>query len=391
LGQFDATLAAHGRDVFRTTKAAGGAGCTACHQLDPNKFVPPIIIPIASMYPGYNPTVVFTRQAPLSPIQKSFGGPSPYFDNRLVVIDASSIGGARGFALPLKLDLARRTSLLSDDEIVGTSFDDAADAMMNSARRDPKAAHSFFVSDPNDRKALIEFMKSLTTSAPSFTAAGVANGASFMGGSVAPGEIIAISGTALGTGFANASMQNTTVTFDGVAAPLLSVTTTQITAIVPFEVNSKTSTQVQVTTGSLMSPPVVVPVVPAAPGIYTLAGTGTGQGAVLNQDGSVNSPTNPAVKGSVISIYATGGGQTNPASATGKVVSSPLPSLIATPSATIGGQPAQVTYAGGSPGLSSSIVQVNAIVPASSASGNVSLAINIGGVASQAGVTVWVK
>jgi uncharacterized protein (TIGR03437 family) len=212
-----------------------------------------------------------------------------------------------------------------------------------------------------------------------------------MGGSVAPGEIIAISGTALGTGFANASMQNTTVTFDGVAAPLLSVTTTQITAIVPFEVNSKTSTQVQVTTGSLMSPPVVVPVVPAAPGIYTLAGTGTGQGAVLNQDGSVNSPTNPAVKGSVISIYATGGGQTNPASATGKVVSSPLPLLTGTPSAAIGGQPAQVTYAGGSPGLSSSIVQVNAIVPASSASGNVSLAINVGGVASQAGVTVWVK
>jgi len=391
LGQFDATMAARGRDVFRTTKAAGGAGCTACHQLDPNKFVPPIIIPIASMYPGYNPTVIFTRQAPLSPIQKSFGGPSPYYDNRLAVLDASPIGGVRGFALPLKLDLARRTSLLSDDEIVGTSFDDAADAMMNSARRDAKAAHPFFVADPNDRKALIEFMKSLTTSAPSFTAAGVANGASFMGGSVAPGEIVAISGTALGAGFANASMQNTTVTFDGVAAPLLSVTTTQITAIVPFEANSKTSTQVQVTTGSLVSPAVVVPVMPAAPGIYTLAGTGTGQGAVLNQEGSVNSPTNPAVKGSVISIYATGGGQTNPASATGKVVSSPLPSLAGTTSATIGGQPAQVTYAGGSPGLLSSIVQVNAIVPASSASGNVSLAINVGGVASQAGVTVWVK
>jgi uncharacterized protein (TIGR03437 family) len=391
LGQFDATMAAHGRDVFRTTKAAGGAGCTACHQLDPNKFVPPIIIPITSMYPGYNPTVLFTRQAPLSPIQKSFGGPSPYYDNRLVVLDASPIGGARGFALPLKLDLARRTSLLSDDEIVGTSFDDAADAMMNSARRDPKAAHPFFVADPNDRKALIEFMKSLTTTAPVFTAAGVANAASYMGGSVAPGEIIAISGNALGFGLAGASMSNTTVTFDGVAAPLLSVTTTQITAIVPFEVSSKTSTQVQVTSASLTSAAVVLPVVPAAPGIYTLTGSGTGQGAVLNQDGSVNSPTNPAVKGSVISIYATGGGQTNPASATGKVVSSPLPSLIGTPSATIGGQPAQVTYAGGAPGLSSSIVQVNAVVPTSSASGNVSMVINIGGVASQAGVTVWVK
>src|SRR6185369_3715331 len=61
LGKFDATLAARGRDVFRTTRAAGGAGCTACHQLDPNKFVPTNIIPLASLYPAYNPTVVFAR------------------------------------------------------------------------------------------------------------------------------------------------------------------------------------------------------------------------------------------------------------------------------------------------------------------------------------------
>ncbi len=116
------------------------------------------------MYPGYNPTVVFNRAAPLSPIQKSFGGVSPYYDNRLVVVDASPDGGVRGFALPLKLDLARRTSLLHDDEISGATFDEAADIMMNSAKRDAKAAHPFFVADPNDRKALIEFMKSLTIS-----------------------------------------------------------------------------------------------------------------------------------------------------------------------------------------------------------------------------------
>jgi uncharacterized protein (TIGR03437 family) len=384
-------MAAQGRTIFRTTRAAGGAGCTSCHQVDPNKFVPPIIIPIASMYPGYSPTVVFNRAAPLSPIQKSFGGPSPIYDNRLVVMDASPIGGVRGYALPLKLDLARRTSLLHDDEITGVSFDDAADTMMNSAKRDPKAAHPFFVAAANDRKALIEFMKSLTTTAPTFTAAGVANAASFMGGSVAPGEIIAISGNALGIGLANASMSNTSVTFDGVAAPLLSVTTTQITAIVPFEESTKASVQIQVTADSQTSAAVTLTVVPAAPGIFTLAGTGSGQAAVLNQDGSVNSPTNPAVAGSVISLFATGGGQTNPAGATGKVVSSSLPLLAATTTATIGGQPAQVTYAGGAPGLYSSIVQVNAIVPSSAGSGNVGLTINVGGTVSQTGVTVWLK
>jgi uncharacterized protein (TIGR03437 family) len=391
LGPFDATLAAHGRDVFRTTRAAGGGGCTGCHQLDPNKFVPPIIFSISDMYPGYSPTVIFNRAAPLSPIQKSFGGPSPIYDNRLVVMDASPDGGVRGFAVPLKLDLARRTSLLHDDEISGATFDEAADIMMNPAKRNSKAAHPFFVSDANDRKAVIEFMKSLTTSAPTFTAAGVANDASFLSGGVAPGEIIAISGTALGIGLANASMSNTSVTFDGVAAPLLSVSTTQLTAIVPFEVGTKASVQLQVTADGQTSAAVVLTLVPAAPGIFTLAGTGSGQAAVLNQDGSVNSPTNAAAKGSVISVFATGAGQTNPAAATGKVVSGSLPLLAANTSATIGGQAAQVTYAGGAPGLYSSIAQVNMIVPGSAASGNVALTVNVGGTASQSGVTIWVK
>jgi hypothetical protein len=115
-GAFDAALAARGRDLFRTSRAAGGANCVGCHQLDPNKFVPTTIIPIERLYPAYKPTVVFQRGAPLSPIQKSFGGPSPFYDNRLVVVDASVGGQVRGYALPLKLDLARRTSLLHDDE-----------------------------------------------------------------------------------------------------------------------------------------------------------------------------------------------------------------------------------------------------------------------------------
>ncbi|HTS26063.1 MAG TPA: IPT/TIG domain-containing protein [Bryobacteraceae bacterium] len=391
LGPFDATMAARGKTVFQTTRAAGGAACTQCHQLDPNKFVPPIIIPIASMYPGYNPTVVFNRAGGLSPIQKSFGGASPIYDNRLVVIDASPIGGPRGYALPLKLDLARRTSLLHDDEIVGTSFDDAADTMMNSAKRDAKAAHPFFVADPNDRKAVIEFMKSLTTSAPSFTAAGVANLASLMNGSVAPGELLAISGNALGIGMANASMQNTTVTFDGTAAPLFSVTTTQVTVIVPFSVSGQTTTQVQVTADGQKSAAVTLNVAAAAPGIFTLSGTGSGDAAVLNQDGSINSPGNPAAAGTAISFYATGAGQTSPAGVTGQIASPPLPRLTGNVSASIGGQTAQVLYAGNASGLLSSVVQVNAQVPTGAGTGDVSLSLNIGGTVSQPGVTVWVK
>jgi uncharacterized protein (TIGR03437 family) len=390
-GPFDATLAAQGQTVFSTAAAAGGGGCTGCHQLDPNKFVPPIIVPLTRIYPGYNPTVVYSRVAPLSPIQKSFGGPSPFYDNRFVVVDASRIGGVRGVALPLKLDLARRTSLLSDDEIVGTSFDDAADQMMNPAKRDPKAVHPFFVADATQRKAVIEFMKSLGTSAPTFTPAGVANGASYMSGAVAPGEVIAISGTALGVGMANASMSSTSVTFDGVTAPLVSVTTTQITAIVPFDVAGKTTTQVQVKVNGQSAPAVALPVASAAPGVFTLNAAGSGQAAVLNQDGTVNSASNPAVKGTIVSIYATGGGQTNPAGVNGQIVGQTLPLNVAPVAVTIGGQSAQIAYAGGAPGLYAGVLQVNAIVPSGATSGSNTLVITAGGSASQGGVTIVVK
>lgn len=389
-GPFDATLAARGRDLFRTTVAAGGAGCTGCHQLDPNKFVPPIIIPMQSIYPGYNPKVLFNRPAPLSPIQDS-GGPSPFFDDRVVVVDASRNGGVRGMAIPLKLDLARRTSLLHDDEVTGATFDEANDKLLNPAARDPKAAHPFFVADANDRKAITEFLKSLTTSAPSFSAAGVANAASFMSGAVAAGEVVAISGTALGIGLANTSMSNTKVMFDDTAATLISVTTTQITAIVPYEVANKSTTQLEVTANGQTSAAVTLNVAPTAPGIFTLSGTGMGEAATLNQDGSVNSATNPAAKGSVISIYATGAGQTNPAAVDGQVVSSPVPKPVAPVAVTIDGQAAEVTFAGGSAGLYAAVLQVNAIVPAGANSGNLAVALTIGGASSQAGTTIWVK
>jgi len=121
---------------------------------------------------------------------------------------------------------------------------------------------------------------------------------------------------------------------------------------------------------------------------------------LLNQDGSVNGPNNPAAKGSVISLYATGAGQTNPAGVTGQVASptaqpffevSLLPTVTATVLATIDGQSAQVFYAGNASGLLSSVVQVNVQVPAGAGSGNVALALNLGGTLSQSGVTVWVK
>jgi uncharacterized protein (TIGR03437 family) len=389
-GPFDLKMAALGQAIF-----AGLGHCTGCHQLDPNKFVPPLLLSMQDLYPAYNPTVVFTRPAPFSPIQKSFGGPSPFYDNRMVVVDATREGNIKGFGLPLKLDLARRTALLHDDEITGTTgtFDEVADIMMNPAKRDPRAAHPFFVPDPTERKAVIEFLKSLGTSPVTFTPQGVGNAASYMSGPVAPGEIIAISAIRLGIPTASASAQNTQVTFDNIPASLISVTSTQITAMVPYEIASST-TALKVLIAGQSAPVITLNVALTAPGIFTLTGpVGNGdQAAVLNQDGTVNSKTNPAARGSAIAIFGTGEGETFPQASDGTITSpSNIPKPVAATSVTIDGQPAQVQYAGSAPGLVAGVLQVNAVVPASASSGAVQISVAVGGVSSQPQTIIWLK
>lgn len=91
-------------------------------------------------------------------------------------------------------------------------------------------------------------------------------------------------------------------------------------------------------------------------------------------------------------IYATGEGQTNPAGSDGLVTGSVLRRPLANVAVTIGGVAAEVLYAGSAPGLVSGLVQVNARVPATVAVGNsVPVVVTIGGVASQAGVTMAVR
>ena len=163
---FDSAKAARGRELFRTTRAAAGAGCTSCHQVDPNKFVPTDVIPIETIYPGYSPLLIFPRTRPLSDIQDS-GGPSPFFDDRMIVLDATrgGRGEVRGTSLVLLLDLTRKKSFLHDDSVAGANFDEAADRLLDPVRSDT-AAHPFFVADAAQRSDVIEFLRSLQTDPP---------------------------------------------------------------------------------------------------------------------------------------------------------------------------------------------------------------------------------
>jgi uncharacterized protein (TIGR03437 family) len=91
------------------------------------------------------------------------------------------------------------------------------------------------------------------------------------------------------------------------AAPILFANATQINAIVPSQVPLTGVTTVTVTYGTLSSDGLfAVNIVAADPGIFTLASSGTGQGAILNQNYSVNGSSSKAVAGQYVSIYMTG-------------------------------------------------------------------------------------
>ena len=238
---------------------------------------------------------------------------------------------------------------------------------------------------------------------PQVPAAGVVNGASHQGGAVSPGEIVTLFGTAVGPalpagaqvsspGFLDNAIAGTKVTFDGIPAPMVYAGSTEVSAIVPFEVPGKASTQVQVDYLGALSNTVSVPLAAVVPGLFTSDFSGTGQAFVVNQDGCINSAAHPAQRNSIISIYATGAGQTNPVSLDGEIGGRLLPQPVLPVTVTIGGIPALVTYAGGGQTLVPGVLQINATVPAAVPPGNaVPVLITVGTTASQTGVTMAVR
>lgn len=200
------------------------------------------------------------------------------------------------------------------------------------------------------------------TVAPAVSA--VVNGGSFAPGAIAPGEILTI----FGSGF-NADAR---VTFDGMAAPVIFTSAGQINLVAPYEIDGKTSTSVAVVIDGVSTVPQTLAVAAAAPGIFI----------VLNQDYSINATAHPAAAGSVLVLYATGEGQTNPSGVDGKVATGVPPNLPKprlSVLVTVGGKTASVLYAGAAPGFIAGAMQINLRLPAGLASGPSPLILNIGG------------
>ena len=232
----------------------------------------------------------------------------------------------------------------------------------------------------------------------SVASGGVVNAASFQQGPVAPGEIVTIFGSGIGPvagagaqldaqGRLAALIAGTQVLFDRTPAPLAYVSAQQINAIVPYEVAGQKSTQMVVTRNGQSSPPIALPVAAASPAVIL---DSPGRAAVLNEDGLRNSPQVGAPRGTVVTLFGTGEGQTNPPGVTGSISGSDPPKPAAPLTVQIGGVNADILYAGSAPGEVAGLLQLNVRVPASVQPGPNAVVVKVGDAASPSNVTMTV-
>lgn len=239
---------------------------------------------------------------------------------------------------------------------------------------------------------------------------GITDGASFLPGSIAPGEMLAIFGTGIGpdalTTFTLPAPPSTTlatslagvrILFEGVESPLIFVSSTQVVAMAPYSLVPGSTVNVVAEFNGVQSADYPVTVTDTVPSLFTVGSAGVGQAAAFNVDQTtgaltLNADVTPVVKGGIISLYGTGAGVTNPAGTDGSILVSPAPPPVAAVSATIGGQDATVLYAGGAPGLVDGMMQINLQVPAGAPSGKaIPLQVTIGAASSPVGVTISIK
>jgi uncharacterized protein (TIGR03437 family) len=213
----------------------------------------------------------------------------------------------------------------------------------------------------------------------------VANAASLEPHYVAPGEIVRVFGAGIGPssgvtaspdadGRFSKALVGVRVLFDGVAAPLLYVRSDRIDAVVPFGLSAKTTDQppfygtadVQIEYEGKLSNVVTVRVGGSAFGIFTADGSGTGQAAALNEDGSENSPSSPASIGSVVTLFGTGLAdllKSFPEDGSILQDATPITVTYFYDVAEVGCRPADVLYLGTAPGRVAGTIRIDLRIP----------------------------
>jgi len=213
----------------------------------------------------------------------------------------------------------------------------------------------------------------------------ITNAASGQPNIIAPGSLVAVYGTG-GVSIPPATfpipieVNNVTLNINNTPAPLLFGSSGQINAQVPFEIQPGAGVVTLGEGGSIAGSTNFV-VQAVAPGLFLL---GQGRAAVLNSDFSINTDAKPAAVGTYIAAFMTGLGPVDNPVPTGQPTpATPLSHVTSTVTATIGGQPATVLFAGLAPGFAG-MYQVNLTVP-QLAPGDYQLRVTVAGVASNAG------
>jgi uncharacterized protein (TIGR03437 family) len=204
------------------------------------------------------------------------------------------------------------------------------------------------------------------------------NAASYVATRIAPGEIVSLLGYGIGpaTGVSATGsvlpneLAGVQVSFNGLAAPLFYVQSVQINAQVPWELAGQTSATVRVSYPGIASTGTPVVVTPSLPGIFD----------IVNSDGSINSPSNPARPGDYVSVYGTGGGAMSPPGLTGNLW--PLAPLSLLTQPVSAAEAAGVLYSGSAPTLESGLFQINLRLPSDLTAGAQFLSVKVDGVIS---------
>jgi len=229
-----------------------------------------------------------------------------------------------------------------------------------------------------DSGRILRLSPILQAPTPIISAGGIVHSASYTGGAIAPGELISIFGSNFGpaagvvqtaqavNNVLPAALGRTKVFFGTLEGKITAATPDQINVFVPYGVTTGGFADVVVLVDDAPSLPMRVPVAEQAFGLFTLDSSGSGQGAILNQNQTVNGLTNPAHRGDIISLFGTGEGRTSPALPDGALeISTPYSKPSVPVTVKINGIDSEVLYAGSAPTLPTGAFQINVRIPLS--------------------------
>jgi uncharacterized protein (TIGR03437 family) len=280
-------------------------------------------------------------------------------------------------------------TVASDSPWLTTDVQSGATPATVTVRANPSALNpgvysgSLNIFAPGNSPVAVQVALVVNPPLPSLASAGIVNAASYQTG-LAPGSLFTIFANNLSGGTRTAasapwatSWNGISVKINGIAVPLGYVSPTQINAQVPFEI-APGPAQLTIASNGTTAGPVGLTIQPAAPGLFVF---GSGRAPAINQDDTLNLPTNPAPVGSYISVYLTGQGLVDQPVATG--TAAPIRTIantLAQTTATIGGVATTVPFSGLAPGYVG-LGQVNLLVPNVPA-GDQQVIVTIGGVVS---------